>query len=118
MDCHDVSDVGIYNPSHVSAQVIYTSPPLTYDGRAVCCAGQQVVHDEQEDGVAQDEGHLEGGAVDAVGGQVEGQDVDEHEEGAGDQQVDHVEHWPSLYDHLANKSEFEESHRLYCTSII
>ena len=46
----------------------YWLGPLTYDGRAVGGAGQQVVHDEQEDGVAQDEGHLEGGAVHAVRG--------------------------------------------------
>lgn len=90
------------------------SPLLTYDGRAVCCAGQQVVHDEQEDGVAQDEGHLKGGAVDTMGGQVEGQDVDDHEEGAGDQQVDHIENWLALYDHLV-KSQFEESQQIYCT---
>ena len=42
-------------------------------------------------------------------GQVEGHDVDEHEEGAGDQQVDHVEDRPPLYDHLVNKAQFKES---------
>lgn len=88
------------------------SPPLTYEGRAVCCAGQQVVHDEQENSVAQDESHLEGGAVNAMGGQVEGHDVDEHKEGAGDQQIDHVEHRPSLYDHLVNKRRLKRSHNI------
>lgn len=77
---------------------------LTYDGCAIGCAGQQVVHDEQEDGVAQNEGHLEGGAVNAVWRQVEGQDVDEHEERAGDQQIHHVEDWPTLDDHLTTKT--------------
>lgn len=43
----------------------------TYEGCPVSCAGQQVVHDEQKDCVAQDQSHLEGGAVDAVWGQVE-----------------------------------------------
>lgn len=75
----------------------------TYDGSAICCTWQQVVHDEQEDCVAQDEGHFEGGTVDAMGRQVEGHDVNEHEERAWDQKVDHVEHWAPLYDHLVNK---------------
>ena len=39
-----------------------------------------------------------------MGGQVEGQDVDEHEEGAGDEQVDHVEDWTPLDDHLESKT--------------
>lgn len=38
-----------------------------------------------------------------MGRQVERQDVDKHEEGAGDQQVDHIEHWTPLYDHLENE---------------
>lgn len=79
--------------------------PLTYDGGSVCRAGQQVVHDEQKDGVAQDEGHLERGPIDAVWREVEGQDVNEHEEGAGDQQVDHVEDRAPLYDHLEKEEE-------------
>lgn len=74
--------------------------PLTYNGRAVCCAGQQVVHNEEEDCVAQDQGHLKGGAVYAVGRQVERQDVDEHQKGAGDEQVHHIQHWTTFYHHL------------------
>lgn len=73
---------------------------LTNDRGAICCAGQQVIHDEQKDGVAQDESHLEGGTVHAVGRQVEGQDVDDHEEGAGDEEVDHIQDRPSLDYHL------------------
>ena len=104
MDYHDVNNGETYDLRY-SGNITTTVPwPLTYDGRAVCCAGQQVVHDEQKDGVAQDEGHLEGGAVYAVGRQVEGQDVDEHEEGAGDEQVDHVEDWTPLDDHLVWKT--------------
>lgn len=38
-----------------------------------------------------------------MGRQVEGQDVNEHEERAWDQKVDHVEDWAPLYDHLVNK---------------
>lgn len=38
-----------------------------------------------------------------MGGQVEGQEVDEHEEGAGDQKVYHVEDRPTFYDHLVKK---------------
>lgn len=82
---------------------VLTSLPLTYDGRSVGSAGQQVVHDKQEDRVAQNQSHLERGPVHAVRREVEGQDVNEHEEGAGDQQVDHVEDRPPLYDHLGNK---------------
>lgn len=76
----------------------------TNEGCPIRRAGQQVVHDEQEDGVAQDEGHLEGGAVDAMRRQVEGQDVDDHEEGAGDEQVHHIEHWLPLDHDLGNGS--------------
>ncbi len=32
--------------------------------------------------------------------QVEGQDVNNHEEGAGDDQVHHIQYRPSLYHHL------------------
>lgn len=80
--------------------LLLEKPHVTDDGSAVGCAGQQVVHDEQEDSVTQDEGHFEGGTVDAVGGQVEGQDVNQHEEGAGDQQVDHIQRRTPLYHHL------------------
>lgn len=75
----------------------------TYDGRAVGCAGQQVVHDEQEDGVAQDEGHLEGGAVHAVGGQQEAEEVHGDEEAAGDQEVHHIEGWPASQKDLGRR---------------
>lgn len=51
---------------------------LTYYRRSIGCAGQQVIHDQQENGVTQDQGHFEGGSVHTVGGQVEGQDVNEH----------------------------------------
>lgn len=57
--------------NQLGALVTSAPLPLTYDGCAVCCAGQQVVHDEQEHGVAKDEGHLEGGTVNAVWRQVE-----------------------------------------------
>ena len=40
---------------------------LTYERHVASGAWQQVVHHEQEDGVAQDEGHLEGGAVHTLG---------------------------------------------------
>lgn len=76
---------------------------LTYKWRSISCAGKQVVHNEQENGVTQDQGHFEGGPIHTVGGQVEGQNVNEHKEGARDQQVDHVEHWAPPYDHLMDK---------------
>lgn len=44
-----------------------------------------------------------------MGGQVEGQDVDEHEEGARNEQVNHIEHWSPLYDHLVNKQMVEDA---------
>ena len=49
--------------------------------------------------------HLKGGSVHAVWRQVEGQDVDDHEERAGDQEVDHVQHGPSLNDHLDKEND-------------
>ena len=64
---------------------------LTYKRDGVARDGQQVVHDEQEDGVAQDEGHLEGGAVDALGGEQEAEEVDGDQEAAGDEEVHHVQ---------------------------
>ena len=62
--------------------------------------GEQVVHDEQEDRVAQDEGHLEGGAVHAVGRQHEAEEIQRDEEAAGDQQVHHVEGRPPFQNDL------------------
>jgi len=61
------------------------------DERCLPGDGQQVVHDEQEDGVAQDEGHLEGGTVHTISRQHEAEEVHCDEEAAGDQQVHHIE---------------------------
>lgn len=62
--------------------------------------GQQIVHEEQKHGVAQDEGHLKGRAVHRLGGQQEAEKVQGDQEGAGEEQVDHVEHRPSSQDDL------------------
>ena len=74
-----------------------------------CCLfsdRQQVVHDEQEDGVAQDEGHLEGGAVHSLGRQQEAEEVHCDEEAAGDQQVHHIEHWPTSQNDLGKRRRY------------
>lgn len=42
------------------------SVALTDDGNGVSCDRQKVIHDQQENGVAENEGHLEGGAVHAL----------------------------------------------------
>ena len=70
---------------------------LTHERYSVSTDGQQVVHDEQEDRVAQDEGHLEKGAVAAVGRQQEAEQVHCDEEAAGDQQVHHIQGGPTLH---------------------
>lgn len=64
---------------------------LTDERQRVPRAGQQVVGVEQEEGVAQDEGHLEVGAHGAFGRKQEAAEVHHDEEAAGDQQVDHVD---------------------------
>lgn len=56
---------------------------------------QQVVHEEQKHCVAQDEGHLKGGAVHRLGGQQEAEQVQCYQEAAGDQQVHYVEDRPT-----------------------
>lgn len=48
---------------------------LTYERYSVSSDGQQVIHDEQEDCVTQDEGHLEGGSVHTMGRQQEAEEV-------------------------------------------
>ena len=63
-----------------------------------CCIPsdrQQVVHDEQEDRVAQDESHLEGTSVHTMGRQQEAENVQCDEEAAGDQEVHHIQGWPT-----------------------
>ena len=73
---------------------------LTDERRSLPSGWQQVIHDEQEDGVSQDEGHLEGGSVHTVGGQHEAEEVHCDEEAAGDQQVHHIEGGPAPHCHL------------------
>ena len=51
-------------------------------------------------GVAQDEGHLEGGPVHTVGRQQEAEEVQCDEEAAGDQEVHHIEEWPAFQNYL------------------
>lgn len=85
---------------------------LTYERQRVPRAGQQVIGVEQEEGVAQDEGHLEVGAHGAFGRKQEAEEVDHHEEAAGDQQVDHVDcRMPSKRD-LKSEAEFHFPHRI------
>ena len=56
---------------------------------------QQVVHIEEENSVAQDEGHLEKRAAAVIGRQQEAEEVHSDEEGAGDQQIHHIEGGPA-----------------------
>lgn len=48
---------------------------LTYEGYGVSSARQQVIHDQREDGIAEDEGHLESGPVHTMWKAAEEQDV-------------------------------------------
>lgn len=64
--------------------------------------GQQVVHDEQEDCVAEDEGHLEGGSV-AFRRQQKAEEVQCDEEAAGDQKVHHVGEWSTSQNDLKKR---------------
>ena len=64
---------------------------LTDEWYGVSCDGQQVVHEQQEDGVAKDESHFEGRSVHALWGEDEAEEVQGDEETAGDQQVHHVQ---------------------------
>lgn len=59
-----------------------TEPP-TQDRNVVPCDGQQVIHEQQENGVTQDERHLEGWAVEGLGRQAEAEDIQRDEEDAG-----------------------------------
>lgn len=70
---------------------------LTYERYFVSGDGQQVIHDEQEDRVTKDEGHLEKGAVATTGRQQEAEEVHCDKEAAGDQQVHHVKGGPTLH---------------------
>lgn len=60
---------------------------LTYERYGVSSDGQHVICAEQEDGVTQDEGHLEQGAVNVLGWQHKAEEVHCDEESAGDQEV-------------------------------
>ena len=78
---------------------------LTYERYAASSDGQQVVHHEQEDGVAQDEGHLEVGAVDTLRRKQEAEEVHRDEEAAGKDEVDHVESSPAPQPDLQGDKE-------------
>ena len=84
---------------------------LTHERRLLPGDGQQVVHDEQEDRVAQDEGHLEGGPVHTMGRQHEAEEVQRDEEAAGDQQVHHVEGRPP------SQNDLREAQKEQCLEI-
>lgn len=68
---------------------------LTGERDGVPGDGQQVVHVEHENGVAQDERHLKKGALDTLWRQQEAEEVQCDEEEAGDEEVDHVQGGPA-----------------------
>ena len=72
----------------------------THQGYGVAGDGQQVVHDEQEHGVAQNERHLEQGAVDALRRQEEAEQVHGDQETAGQEEVHHVHGGTALHGYL------------------
>lgn len=78
---------------------------LTYEGYGVSGDRQQVIHDEQEDSVAEDEGHLEGGPVHTLWWQQEAEEVDCDEKAAGEEEVDHIHSGPALQSDLYNKGK-------------
>lgn len=67
-----------------------SSCQLTYERYGVSSDRQQVVGAEQEDGVAQDQGHLEQGPVNVLCRQHKTEEVHCDEETAGDQEVHNV----------------------------
>lgn len=73
---------------------------LTDQGCPVSCDRQQVIHDEQEDGVAEDEGHLERGSVHTLRRQQEADEIHSDEKATGDQQVHHIKDWSAAQDQL------------------
>lgn len=73
---------------------------LTYQGYGVSSDRQQVIHDQREDGVAEDEGHLEGGPVHALWKQQEAEEVDCDEKAAGQQDVYHIHSGPAPQSNL------------------
>lgn len=68
--------------------------------------GQQVVHEEQKNCIAQDEGHLKGGAVHRLGGQQEAEQVQCYQEAAGDQQVHDVQDRPAPQNSLGSGHKY------------
>lgn len=73
---------------------------LTYERYGVSCNRQQAVHVEQEDSVAQDEGHLEQRAVNILRRQHEAEQVHCDQEAAGYQQVHHIQGGPTSHYYL------------------
>ena len=82
---------------------------LTHDGCVAPSGRQQVVHDEQENCVAQDEGHLEGGAVHTLRRQQEAEEVQCDEEAAGQYEVHHIEEWSTSQNDLRMRQKYKAS---------
>ncbi len=82
---------------------------LTDERSCISSDRQQVVHDKQEDRVAQDEGHLEGRPVHTLGWQQEAEEVHCDEEAAGDQEVHHIEDWPTSQNDLGMRHKYKAS---------
>lgn len=97
------------HPQFLSHGQRYQLHVLTYERDGVSGDGQQVVHEEQEDGVAQDEGHLERGSVDALRRQQEAEKVHGDEEAAGEQEVHHVHGGTATQSDLMREEEEEET---------
>lgn len=70
---------------------LFPRASLTNEGSADGSGWQRVRHNDQEDGVAQEECDLKGDSFATVWGQVEAHDVHDHEEDTGQQQADHIE---------------------------
>ena len=87
----------------------FLSLTLTYERYSVSSDWQQVVHYEQEDGVSQDEGHLEGGSIHILGRQQEAEEVHCDEERAGDQQVQHIQGGPAPHSDLQRAEKNKEN---------
>ena len=65
--------------------------------------GERVGHDDEEHGVDEQQGDLEGDPLPAVWRKVEAHDVHDHQEDAGQQQVHRVEQRPSSDHHLQGR---------------
>lgn len=88
----------------------------TYKRSSCSTVRQEVIGDEQKDGVAQDEGHFESRAVDVFRRHEEAEQVQQTQEAAGDQEVHYIDAGLTFKDYLWHKQK--EMHCLSAGAMI